>query len=76
MSQAGTKALTIVAVSVLAWYSGMKFWKPIIIEKLREEGRLRDDVNTEYDAPPTSWNDLKGKVSESIHGDDAPKPRS
>ena len=45
-------------------------------EKLREEGRLRDDVNTEYDAPPTSWNDLKGKVSELIHGDDAPKPRS
>lgn len=31
MSQAGTKALTIVAVLVLAWYLGMKFWKPIVM---------------------------------------------
>lgn len=31
MSQAGAKALTVVAVGVLAWYLGIKFWKPIVM---------------------------------------------
>jgi hypothetical protein len=27
----GSKALTIVFVSALSWYGGLKFWKPIVV---------------------------------------------
>ncbi|KAK6453770.1 uncharacterized protein RJT20DRAFT_131198 [Scheffersomyces xylosifermentans] len=63
------KILTVVFVSVLSWYTGLKFWKPIVIEKLEEEGRLRKDIDLYYDKDeaPRDWEDLKMKVKTSLH---------
>ncbi|ODV80291.1 uncharacterized protein CANTADRAFT_34183, partial [Suhomyces tanzawaensis NRRL Y-17324] len=65
---AGGKALTIVFVSVLSWYTGLKFWKPIVIEHLKQEDRLRKDIEIEYDEneQPKSWEDLRNKVKETL----------
>ena len=38
-------------------------------EHLKEEGRLREDINIEYDEreQPKSWEDLKEKVRGTFH---------
>ncbi|OVF04698.1 hypothetical protein A9F13_26g00528 [Clavispora lusitaniae] len=68
MSGRGGKALTLVAVGAIGWYTGVKFWQPIIVEQLKKDGNLRDDVYVkDYSDQPKSWQDVKDKVKETLH---------
>lgn len=71
MSGRGGKALTILAVSVLSWYSAVKFWKPIVVDQLKKDGALRTDIEIEVseDDQPKSWEDLKHSFKSVIHPD-------
>ncbi|KAK6463433.1 hypothetical protein DFJ63DRAFT_334968 [Scheffersomyces coipomensis] len=69
MSSRAVSALTIVGVSVASWYCGLKFWKPIIVAKLKEEGNLRDDIDIPEDDNniPTSIQDIKTQIKIALH---------
>ncbi|CUM54787.1 unnamed protein product [Debaryomyces tyrocola] len=71
MSSAGGKALTICLVAGLSWYTGVKFWQPLIIDRLQQDGNLRDDVYIrDTSDQPKSWSDLKEKVKTTLHPND------
>lgn len=36
MSGRGGKALTIIAVGAIGWYTGVKFWQPLIMYVFRD----------------------------------------
>ncbi|RLV92357.1 hypothetical protein JA1_003230 [Spathaspora sp. JA1] len=69
MSSSGGKAITILFVGAVSWYTGVKFWKPIVIESLEKRGLLRDDIDigpVDRDQP-TSWSDVVQKYKEFVH---------
>lgn len=41
----GHKIMTMLVVSGLGAYGGMKFFEPIIVEQLRKDGNLRTDID-------------------------------
>ncbi|CAH6721224.1 hypothetical protein CLIB1444_05S06326 [[Candida] jaroonii] len=68
MSRSGIKALTLLAVGSLSWYAGMKFWQPLIIEQLKKDGHLRDDIEVpEPSNVPETWDDVKESVRTFLH---------
>ncbi|KAK8440787.1 hypothetical protein ACI3LY_000932 [Candidozyma auris] len=68
MSGRGGKALTIIAIGAIGWYTGVKFWQPLIVEQLKKDGNLRDDIYIrEVDDQPSSWNDVKTTLKETLN---------
>ncbi|CAK7896108.1 hypothetical protein CAAN1_03S01926 [[Candida] anglica] len=77
MSGNGGKILGYIFVGAMSWYGGMKFWQPIIIDQLRQDGNLREDVFIpDTSDQPTSWTDLQDKIKDAIHPPDEPLPNT
>ncbi|KAG7194359.1 uncharacterized protein KQ657_004571 [Scheffersomyces spartinae] len=77
MSNAGYKAMGFLFIGGLSWYTGLKFWQPIVIEQLKKDHSLRDDVyiNEDFDDQPKSWQDLKDKVAQALERPEPPQER-
>ncbi|ODV64985.1 hypothetical protein HYPBUDRAFT_114862 [Hyphopichia burtonii NRRL Y-1933] len=74
MSSPGAKAITVLAVIGVGWYTGVKFWQPLIIEQLRKDGNLRDDVYIhDTSDTPKSWEDVRAKWK-SVVNPEKPDP--
>ncbi|EGW33884.1 uncharacterized protein SPAPADRAFT_148071 [Spathaspora passalidarum NRRL Y-27907] len=69
MSSNGAKVLAIVFAGAVSWYTGVKFWKPIVVESLEKRGMLRDDIDIGYvdRDQPESWKDVVDKYKEFVH---------
>ncbi|CUM67459.1 uncharacterized protein PRCAT00005155001 [Priceomyces carsonii] len=68
MSNGAVKAITILFVGGLSWYAGLKFWQPLVIDQLRKDDNLRNDIYIrDTSDQPASWSDLKEKVRETLH---------
>lgn len=83
MSGKGGKALTVMAAVAISWYTGVKFWQPLVMyvlngylphtlltlsEQLKEDGNLRTDIYVnDKDDLPKSWQDIKDKWKDAVH---------
>ncbi|SGZ54398.1 CIC11C00000003448 [Sungouiella intermedia] len=68
MSGRGGKALTVMAAVAISWYTGVKFWQPLVIEQLKKDGNLRDDIYVnDKDDLPKSWQDVKDRWKDVVH---------
>ncbi|KAG7660950.1 uncharacterized protein J8A68_005470 [[Candida] subhashii] len=72
MSSAGGKGLVLLFVGAVSFYTGTKFWKPLIIDTLEKQGTLREDVDIGYvdREQPQSWKDLATRVKQTLSSDD------
>ncbi|KAF3990139.1 hypothetical protein FT663_01511 [Candidozyma haemuli var. vulneris] len=61
MSGRAGKAITVVAVGAIGWYTGVN-------EQLKKDGNLRDDVYVrDFDDQPKSWQDVRNTVKETLN---------
>ncbi|KAM9893840.1 hypothetical protein OXX79_009095 [Metschnikowia pulcherrima] len=74
MSARGGKAFSLVAVGAIGWYTGVKFWRPLIIEQLEKDNNLdKNVVPIEYkDDAPQSWDDVKSLWKTTLHPESHP----
>ncbi|OBA19913.1 hypothetical protein METBIDRAFT_32938 [Metschnikowia bicuspidata var. bicuspidata NRRL YB-4993] len=74
MSGIGGKAFSIIAVGAIGWYTGVKFWRPLIIEQLEKDNNLdKGLVPPEYvDDAPKNWEDVKSLWKTSLHPEQHP----
>ncbi|RCK63496.1 Protein ECM19 [Candida viswanathii] len=67
MSSRGGKLVIASVAIVTSVYFGVNFWKPIVIEQLRKDGNLREDIKIDQAAmeeeaqQPKSWSELRQK---------------
>lgn len=67
MSGRAGKAITVVAVGAIGWYTGVKFWQPLIVEQLKKDGNLKEGIYVrDYDDQPKSWQDVKDTLSKIL----------
>ncbi|KAK6203048.1 uncharacterized protein RJT21DRAFT_119180 [Scheffersomyces amazonensis] len=72
MSSKTFNAFTVILACGVSWYCGQNFWKPLIIEKLRENGALRQDIDIPNvdDNIPESIQDVKNQIRIALNLED------